>query len=70
MSGRKPAMLPEPLKLYPMNGKYPDQLRVCFDAGSTQIYDLQVKQPHPIIQKNIEIIRRMCVGYERKEKTP
>ena len=59
-------MLPNPLKIYATNSTYPDQLKVCFKDGSTQIYDIRIQQPHPIVKRNLEIIRNMCVGYERK----
>jgi hypothetical protein len=68
MSKNRPKMLPEPLTLYPMKGKYPDILRVSFEDGTTRVYDLRITQPHPIVRKNIELIRRICVGYEWKEK--
>ena len=64
---KHPEMLPEPLMIYATNSTYPDQLRVSFKDGSTQIYDLRIQQPHPIVKRNLEIIRNMCIGYERKE---
>ena len=63
---RFPKMLPEPLQIYGMGGPYPDQLRVSFSDGSTQIYDLHVKQPTPHLKKDLDEFTELCVGYERK----
>ena len=60
-------MLPEPLQIYAMNGPYPDQLRVSFTDGSTQIYDLRVKQPKPMLKKDLDEFSEICVGYEAKK---
>ena len=62
-----PKMLPEPLQIYSMNGKYPDILRVSFNDGSTQIYDLRVQQPEPVLKDQLDHFSELCVGYERKE---
>ena len=64
---RHPRMLPEPLQIYALHGRYPDILRVSFADGKTQIYDLRVEQPHPLIEENIRIIRKMVVGYKAKK---
>ena len=42
---------------------HPDQVRLSFSDGSTAIYDLRTEFPHPIIERNIEIIRKMKTGY-------
>ena len=60
-------MLPEPLQIYAMNGPYPDQLRVSFTDGSTQIYDLRVKQPKPVLKNSLDEFSEICVGYEAKK---
>ena len=65
---KQPEMLPNPFPDYATNSTYPDRLRVCFKDGTTQIYDLRIQQPHPIVRRNLEIIRNMIVGYERKEE--
>ena len=70
MSGKhekRPEMLPNPLPEYPTNSTYPDRIRVCFKDGTTQIYDLRIQQPHPIVRRNLEIIRNMCIGYESRK---
>ena len=63
---RFPKMLPEPLQIYAMNGPYPDQLRVSFADGSTQIYDLRVTQPKPVLRKELDEFTELCVGYQKK----
>ena len=65
---RHPRMLPEPLQIYSFGGKYPDILRVSFADGKTKVYDLRVEQPHPLIEENIRIIRKMVVGYQAKRE--
>ena len=65
---RHPRMLPEPLQIYSYGGKYPDILRVAFADGKTKVYDLRVEQPHPLIEENIRIIRKMVVGYQAKRE--
>ena len=45
------------------DSKYPEHIRVCFDDGTTKIYDLHTEQPAPVIMENIKIIRRMKQGY-------
>lgn len=55
----KPKMLPNPMPSYNHKAsRHPDQLRVCFDDGSTAVYDLRAKQPAPQIVENIRIIRK------------
>lgn len=65
---RHPRMLPEPLQIYSFGGKYPDILRVSFADGKTKVYDLRVEQPHPLIEDNIRIIRKMVIGYQAKKE--
>lgn len=62
-----PKMLPEPLQIYSMSGKYPDMLRVSFNDGSTQIYELKIKQPAPVLKGQLDHFSDLCVGYERDE---
>ena len=47
------------------SSKYPEQIRVSFGDGHTAIYDMRVEQPHPLVLKNIEIMREM-----KKKTTP
>lgn len=44
---------------------HPDQIRVSFEDGSTAVYDLRMDQPHPLVLKNIEIMRetKRRIGY-------
>jgi hypothetical protein len=39
------------------SSKYPEQIRVSFGDGHTAIYDMRVEQPHPLVLKNIEIMK-------------
>lgn len=56
----RPEMLPEPVPYYEYDwSEHPDSVRISFSDGSTAIYDIRVKQPHPIIMENVRIIRRM-----------
>lgn len=43
--------------------KYPDQIRVSFEDGSTVIYEARMEQPAPVIVENIKIIRKWKSGY-------
>ena len=69
MSRKKqfPKMLPEPLQIYAMAGPYPDLLRVSFTDGSTQVYELKVKQPRPVLKDQLDEFTEMCIGYEYKK---
>ena len=54
----RPEVLPKPLPIYDHDGSvHPDHIRVSFEDGSTAMYDLRVEQPHPLVIKNIEIMR-------------
>lgn len=64
-SRKFPKMLPEPLQIYAMNGPYPDLLRVSFTDGSTQMYELKVKQPRPVLKDGLDRFTETCVGYEK-----
>lgn len=68
MSGldERPKPLPNPILLYDHEGKYPYSMRVSFDDGTTAIYDLRIEQPHPIIERNCEIIRKWKQGYNNQ----
>ena len=37
--------------------KYPESIRVSFADGRTEIYDIRREQPHPLVLKNINIMR-------------
>lgn len=56
----RPDMMAEAVPYYASDySVYPETIRVSFRDGSTQIYELRVEQPHPIIMENVRIIRRM-----------
>ena len=60
----RPEMLERPVPTYMTeDSEYPDQIRMKFSDGKTVIYDKRTEFPHPIIERNIEIIKRMKVGY-------
>lgn len=65
MKKNPPKILPNPLPIYPSNGPYPDMLRVSFSDGSTQIYDLRVTQPKPILKEQLDSFTDVCVGYKK-----
>ena len=48
--------------------RYPEKVRICFSDGTTQIFELRTEQPAPVILENIEIIRRMKVGYPPRRR--
>lgn len=35
----------------------PEKIRVSFEDGQTAVYELRTEQPHPLVIKNIEIMR-------------
>ena len=43
----------------PMGGKYPERIRVAMADGTTQWYQIEVKQPDPRVLKSIDLIRIM-----------
>lgn len=53
--------------------KYPDMIRVSFIDGHTEVYELRVRQPHPLVIKNIEIMRetkkKITQGYVNQPET-
>ena len=60
----RPEMLERPVPTYMTeDSEYPDQIRMKFSDGKTVIYDKRTEFPHPIIERNIEIIKRMKAGY-------
>ena len=65
----RPDMLSDPFPYYEHRmSKYPDRVRISFSDGSTQIYEIRTEQPAPVILENIEIIRRMKVGYPPRRR--
>ena len=60
----RPEMLERPVPTYmTADSEYPDQIRMKFSDGKTVIYDKRTEFPHPIIERNIEIIKRMKAEY-------
>ena len=65
----RPEMLNEPFPYYDHElSRYPERIRVSFDDGSTQIYEIRSEMPAPVIMENIEIIQRMTVGYPPRRR--
>lgn len=64
-SRNRPKMLEKPAVMYrDGNDWYPDQIRISFDDGTTQIYDLRQDMPHPALVRSIRIIEQWRVGYQ------
>ena len=38
--------------------RHPDSIRMSFEDGTTVIYDIRRDQPHPLVMKNIKIMRQ------------
>ena len=56
----RPELLDQPIPTYMTeDSEYPDQIRQKFKDGRTIIYDRRQEFPNQIIERNIEIIRRM-----------
>ena len=71
----RPDMLPRMVPIYDHDSSgHPDSIRVSFEDGSTEIYDIRRVQPHPATVKSIEIIRKWNNGYNnqpmRRRKKP
>jgi len=58
-------MLPVPAELHTAGTEYPDSIRVSFTDGSTQIYDLRVRQPAPVFAPEPVPIRTDTAGRRR-----
>ena len=60
----RPTMLPKPMPNYEHDcSTYPDQIRVSFSDGHTEVYDRRVEQPAPQFVESIRIIRKWKQGY-------
>lgn len=60
----RPEMLERPVPTYMTeDSEYPDQIRMKFSDGKTVIYEKRTEFPHPIIERNIEIIRKIKTEY-------
>jgi len=54
----RPKMLEKPAPIYDFDfSEIPDHIRVSFNNGTTAVYDLRTVQPHPLVLKNIEIMK-------------
>ena len=66
---KRPGMFPGIVVYYDHEmSRYPDRVRFSFMDGTTAIYDIRAEQPAPVIMENIQIIRRMQVGYPPKRR--
>ena len=64
----RPKMLNKPVAVYRgENDWYPGQVRILFEDGTTQIYDLRQDQPHPALVHSIRIIEQWRTGYQAPE---
>ena len=73
----RPELLPEPVPFYAYETSvHPDSVRVSFEDGSTAIYDIRRNMPHPLVIKNIEIMKetKKKIGYinqpQRRRRKP
>ena len=63
----RPEILQSAVPVYDReSSRYPDSIRVSFMDGHTEIYDLRIEQPAPVIVENIRIIRKWKPGYVNK----
>lgn len=63
----RPTMLPKAMPAYDHKCSiYPDQIRVSFSDGHTEIYDRRVVQPAPQLVESVKIIRKWKQGYVNK----
>ena len=55
---RRPGILPKPVPVYERtDSEIPERVRISFTNGTSAIYDLHTDQPHPLVLKNIEIMK-------------
>ena len=65
---KRPEILPKPATVYEHEySEIPERIRVSFSDGRTAVYELRVDQPHPLVIKNIEIMKetkkKITMGY-------
>lgn len=54
----RPTMMDKPAPIYDFDfSEIPDHVRISFSNGNTAVYDLRSVQPHPLVIKNIEIMK-------------
>ena len=55
---RRPQILPNPAPIYETEySEIPEKIRVSFSNSKTAVYELRIDQPHPLVLKNIEIMK-------------
>ena len=55
---RRPEILPKPVPVYERtDSEIPERVRISFTNGTSAIYDLHTDLPHPLVLKNIEIMK-------------
>ena len=55
---KRPGILPKPVPVYERtDSEIPERVRISFTNGTSAIYDLHTDQPHPLVLKNIEIMK-------------
>lgn len=47
-------------------GRYPDRIRVSMSDGKVITYRIEVKQPVPVLRKDLDDLTELCIGYEKK----
>ena len=64
---KRPEILDKVVPIYDRDvSRHPDSIRISFEDGSTEIYDIRREQPHPATVKSIEIIRKWNNGYNNQ----
>ena len=73
----RPEILDGPLPIYEHDWSViPEKVRICFADGHTAVYALQTDLPHPLVMKNIEIMKetKKKIGYinqpQRRRRKP
>ena len=54
-------------KYGPVGGKYPERIRVAMADGTTQWYQIENRQPAPVLKNQLDDFSVLCIGYERKD---
>ena len=60
----RPTILPKLMANYDYDfSVYPDQIRVSFSDGHTEVYERRIEQPAPQMMESIRIIQKWKQGY-------
>lgn len=51
----------------PIGGKYPERICVAMADGTSKWYQIEQKQPAPVLKDQLDRFSKRCVGYEREE---